>query len=132
MAVGTYFRLTARICSPKPGSTLCATASVASGVTSRSAGPVEAALLDGDFRDIFFATRALEFGVLVDDFLFVAVVVVIGKLEEDQPQHRVAYSLDFRSELARSFSAALHRSASSFFSWSLFMNYDCYCYPVRR
>jgi hypothetical protein len=40
MAVGTYFRLTARICSPNPGMTLSATASVASGVTSRGAGPV--------------------------------------------------------------------------------------------
>ena len=40
IAVGTYLRLTWRICSPKPGSTLCATASVASGVTSRAAGPV--------------------------------------------------------------------------------------------
>jgi hypothetical protein len=40
MAVGTYFKLTCRICSPKPGSTLCATARVASGVTSRGAGPV--------------------------------------------------------------------------------------------
>ena len=38
--MGTYFRLTWRICSPKPGMTLCATASVASGVTSRGAGPV--------------------------------------------------------------------------------------------
>jgi hypothetical protein len=40
MAVGTNFRLIWRICSPKPGISLCATASVASGVTSRSAGPV--------------------------------------------------------------------------------------------
>jgi hypothetical protein len=40
IAVGTYFRLTARICSPKPGITLSATAKVASGVTSRGAGPV--------------------------------------------------------------------------------------------
>ncbi len=38
--MGTYFRLTCRICSPNPGITLCATASVASGVTSRGAGPV--------------------------------------------------------------------------------------------
>ncbi len=40
MAVGTKARLIWRICSPKPGISLCATASVASGVTSRSAGPV--------------------------------------------------------------------------------------------
>src|SRR6185503_15367813 len=40
IAVGTYFKLTARICSPKPGITLSATARVASGVTSRGAGPV--------------------------------------------------------------------------------------------
>ena len=40
MAVGTKARLICRICSPKPGITLCATAKVASGVTSRSAGPV--------------------------------------------------------------------------------------------
>ncbi len=40
IAVGTYLRLTRRISSPKPGITLCATASVASGVTSRAAGPV--------------------------------------------------------------------------------------------
>src|SRR5258706_4083719 len=40
MAVGTKRRLMARICSPKPGMTLSATASVASGVTSRGAGPV--------------------------------------------------------------------------------------------
>jgi hypothetical protein len=40
MAVGTKARLICRICSPKPGITLCATASVASGVTSRGAGPV--------------------------------------------------------------------------------------------
>ena len=40
MAVGTKFRLMARICSPKPGSSRSATARVASGVTSRGAGPV--------------------------------------------------------------------------------------------
>ena len=40
MAVGTKRRLIWRICSPKPGSSLSATAKVASGVTSRSAGPV--------------------------------------------------------------------------------------------
>ena len=40
IAVGTNFKLICRICSPKPGMSLCATASVASGVTSRSAGPV--------------------------------------------------------------------------------------------
>ncbi len=40
IAVGTYLRLTWRICSPNPGNTLWATASVASGVTSRGAGPV--------------------------------------------------------------------------------------------
>ena len=40
MAVGTKARLIWRICSPKPGMVLCATASVASGVTSRGAGPV--------------------------------------------------------------------------------------------
>src|SRR5438477_4111464 len=40
IAVGTYLRLTWRICSPNPGSGLCAIASVASGVTSRGAGPV--------------------------------------------------------------------------------------------
>src|SRR3990167_96893 len=40
MAVGTKRRLIWRICSPKPGISLCATASVASGVTSRRAGPV--------------------------------------------------------------------------------------------
>src|SRR5438874_7912623 len=39
IAVGTYLRLTCRICSPKPGRILCATDSVASGVTSRGAGP---------------------------------------------------------------------------------------------
>ena len=40
IAVGTKVRLIWRICSPKPGMVLCATASVASGVTSRGAGPV--------------------------------------------------------------------------------------------
>src|SRR5574343_224160 len=40
MAVGTKRRLIWRICSPKPGSSLSATARVASGVTSRGAGPV--------------------------------------------------------------------------------------------
>ena len=40
IAVGTKRRLIWRICSPNPGICLCATASVASGVTSRSAGPV--------------------------------------------------------------------------------------------
>ncbi len=40
IAVGTKRRLICRICSPKPGISLCATASVASGVTSRGAGPV--------------------------------------------------------------------------------------------
>ena len=40
MAVGTKCWLMRRICSPKPGITLSATASVASGVTSRGAGPV--------------------------------------------------------------------------------------------
>ncbi len=40
IAVGTNFRLSERICSPKPGMTLSAMASVASGVTSRRAGPV--------------------------------------------------------------------------------------------
>src|SRR5664280_708945 len=40
MAVGTKARLMRRICSPKPGSSFVATASVASGVTSRGAGPV--------------------------------------------------------------------------------------------
>jgi len=40
MAVGTKARLIWRICSPKPGITLSATSMVASGVTSRGAGPV--------------------------------------------------------------------------------------------
>src|SRR6218665_445808 len=40
IAVGTNRRPIWRICSPKPGISLWATASVASGVTSRSAGPV--------------------------------------------------------------------------------------------
>ena len=40
IAVGTKRRLICRICSPKPGISLSATASVASGVTSRGAGPV--------------------------------------------------------------------------------------------
>src|SRR5690242_6375000 len=40
IAVGTNSRLILRICSPKPGIVLSATASVASGVTSRGAGPV--------------------------------------------------------------------------------------------
>ena len=40
IAVGTKARLIWRICSPKPGISLCATARVASGVTSRLAGPV--------------------------------------------------------------------------------------------
>ncbi len=40
IAVGTKRRLIWRICSPKPGISLVATASVASGVTSRRAGPV--------------------------------------------------------------------------------------------
>src|SRR5215471_2728861 len=40
IAVGTNSRLIRRICSPNPGKTLSATASVASGVTSRIAGPV--------------------------------------------------------------------------------------------
>ena len=39
-AVGTCFSEIARICSPKPGSILSQTASVASGVTSLGAGPV--------------------------------------------------------------------------------------------
>lgn len=39
-AVGTYLRLIARICSPYPGNMRSQTASVASGVTSRGAGPV--------------------------------------------------------------------------------------------
>src|SRR5260370_12017896 len=40
MAVGTNFSDRARICSPNPSSSLSQTASVASGVTSRRAGPV--------------------------------------------------------------------------------------------
>jgi hypothetical protein len=40
IAVGTKRRLIWRICSPNPGISLSATASVASGVTSRGAGPV--------------------------------------------------------------------------------------------
>ncbi|ODV41547.1 hypothetical protein AWV79_36030 [Cupriavidus sp. UYMMa02A] len=40
IAVGTKCRLTWRICSPKPGISFVPTASVASGVTSRRAGPV--------------------------------------------------------------------------------------------
>jgi hypothetical protein len=40
IAVGTKASEICRICSPKPGMILCATASVASGVTSRGAGPV--------------------------------------------------------------------------------------------
>jgi len=40
IAVGTKRRPICRICSPKPGISLSATASVASGVTSRGAGPV--------------------------------------------------------------------------------------------
>ena len=40
IAVGTSARLFERISSPKPGSTRSQTASVASGVTSRGAGPV--------------------------------------------------------------------------------------------
>lgn len=39
-AVGTYFKLIARICSPYPGIIRWHTASVASGVTSLGAGPV--------------------------------------------------------------------------------------------
>lgn len=40
MAVGTYVRLVERINSPKPGRSFVQTDSVASGVTSRKAGPV--------------------------------------------------------------------------------------------
>jgi hypothetical protein len=40
IAVGTNRSEICRICSPKPGIVRCATASVASGVTSRGAGPV--------------------------------------------------------------------------------------------
>ena len=40
IAVGTWGRETARIASPKPASSLSSTAAVASGVTSRGAGPV--------------------------------------------------------------------------------------------
>ena len=40
IAVGTILSETARICSPKPSRILSQTAAVASGVTSRSAGPV--------------------------------------------------------------------------------------------
>ncbi len=40
IAVGTYWRDAVLICSPKPGSIFSQTASVASGVTSRKAGPV--------------------------------------------------------------------------------------------
>ncbi len=40
IAVGTYCKLTCRISSPKPGNIFWQTASVASGVTSRTAGPV--------------------------------------------------------------------------------------------
>ena len=40
IAVGTNCRLIWRICSPKPGISLVPTLSVASGVTSRRAGPV--------------------------------------------------------------------------------------------
>lgn len=40
MAVGTYWRLVARMSSPNPGIIFSHTASVASGVTSRGAGPV--------------------------------------------------------------------------------------------
>ena len=39
MAVGTYLSDAARISSPKPGSSFWHTAAVASGVTSRGAGP---------------------------------------------------------------------------------------------
>ena len=40
IAVGTYCRLTRRICSPNPGIIFWQTCSVASGITSRTAGPV--------------------------------------------------------------------------------------------
>ncbi len=40
IAVGTFWREVDRISSPKPGSNFSAAASVASGVTSRGAGPV--------------------------------------------------------------------------------------------
>ena len=40
IAVGICSRLARRICSPKPGSSFSTTASVASGVRSRGAGPV--------------------------------------------------------------------------------------------
>ena len=40
MAVGTCFKDAARISSPNPGSSFVQTAAVASGVTSRGAGPV--------------------------------------------------------------------------------------------
>ena len=40
MAVGTVAKLRIRIASPKPGSSLSITSRVASGVTSRSDGPV--------------------------------------------------------------------------------------------
>lgn len=40
MALGVIFRLSMRICSPKPGSSRMAISRTASGVTSRSATPV--------------------------------------------------------------------------------------------
>ena len=48
MAVGTTLSDTARICSPKPSSIFSQTTSVASGVTSRFAGPVPPVAPEGE------------------------------------------------------------------------------------
>ncbi len=57
-------------------------------IVTRVVGQIESAFLNGDVRDLLLATRAFELLVLGDDVVFVPAVVVVGKFEEDQSQHR--------------------------------------------
>jgi hypothetical protein len=68
MAVGTKRKEIWRICSPKPGISLCATASVASGVTSRRAGPVPPVVSTKAATRVYqFNQRGADGGLLVGD-----------------------------------------------------------------
>jgi hypothetical protein len=57
-------------------------------LVARMVGQVKPAFFDGDVGDFLLAARAFEFGVLGVNLGLKAAVVVIGKLEENQPQHR--------------------------------------------
>ena len=79
---------------------------------------IKPALLDRDIRDLLPATCAFALLILRDNIGLMPTIVVVGNFRKISPSTGVAYSLDFRSELARRLSAALQSSASSRLSCS--------------